>query len=207
MSRRWETHCRSLVDNEILGKSRLHENEIYKRGFDTSNSSKIIKTSSSSSVSSLYSILLVTTRIFCLKLRKKKKNNNNKNQGKERETGCFQSRITNNVSAKTSTKTKCQTSRGQNLYSSSLSFSGLKLSNLNKKDAETQWHTGVRSVCTIFFLNLGRFSSRLHYDALDLYATFKIRSMMIYFVPFWCPAISKVLGLTHVIMSKWVKSH
>ena len=169
MSRRWETHCRPLVDNEILRKSRLHENEIYKRGFDTSNSSKIIETSSSSSVSSLYSILSVTTRIFCSKLRKKK---NNKNQGKERETGCFQSRITNNVSAKTSTKTKYQTSRGQNSYSSSLSFSGLKLSNLNKKDAETEWHTGLRSLCTIFFLNLGRFSSRLHYGTLDLYATF-----------------------------------
>ena len=71
MSRRWETHCRPLVDNEILRKSRLHENEIYKRGFDTSNSSKIIETSSSSSVSSLYSILSVTTRILRLKLRKK----------------------------------------------------------------------------------------------------------------------------------------
>ena len=77
MSRRWETHCRPLVDNEILRKSRLHENEIYKRRFDTSNSSKIIETSSSSSVSSLYSILSVTTRIFCLILRKKKDNKKN----------------------------------------------------------------------------------------------------------------------------------
>ena len=90
--------------------------------------------------------------IFLLEITQK--NNNNKNQGKERETGCFQSRITNNVSAKTSTKTKCQTSRGQNSYSSSLSFSGLKLSNLNKKDAETEWHTDVRFVCTIFFSTL-----------------------------------------------------
>ena len=142
--------------------------------------------------------------IFYLKLRKKiiiKK------QVKEGEIGRFQSRVTNNVSAKTSTKTKYQTSWGQNSYSSSLSFSALKLANLNKKDAETEWHTGVRSVCTIFFLNLGRFSSRLHYGTLDLYATFKIRSVMIYFVPFLCPAISKMLGLTHVVISKWVKSH
>ena len=143
--------------------------------------------------------------IFLLEITQK--NNNNKNQGKERETGCFQSRITNNVSAKTSTKTKYQTSRGQNSYSSSLSFSGLKLSNLNKKDAETEWHTDVRSLCTIFFLNLGRFSSRLHYGTLDLYATFKIRSVMIYFVAFVCPVISEMLGLTHVVISKWVKSH
>ena len=113
MSRRWETRCRPLVDNEILRKSRLHENEIYKGEFGTSNSSKIIKTSSSSSVSSLLSIVPVTTQIFSFKFRKKKK----KKKGKERETGCFPCKVTNYVSTKTRTKTKYQTSRGQNSYS------------------------------------------------------------------------------------------
>lgn len=45
--------------------------------------------------------------------------------------GCFQSsKVTNYVHTKARTKAKYQTSHGQNMYSSSLLFSGLNLSNI-----------------------------------------------------------------------------
>ena len=121
MSRRWKTRCRPLFDNEILRKTRLHENELCKGEFGTSNPSKII-------MSSLYSIIAVTTRFFPLEITWKK-------QGKQRETSCFHSKVTNCVSSKTRAKTKHQTSRGQNSYSSSFTFTDLKPSNL--KDADS----------------------------------------------------------------------
>ena len=145
MSRRSETRCRPPVDNEILRRSRLHKNDTYKGEFGTSNKCVIP-----------VQYYFGHNTNFLLEITHKKNRNNKKT------TGCFrQSRITNNVSAKTSTKTKYQTSRGQNSFLSSLSFSDLKLSNLNKKDAETEWHTDV---LYYFFLNLGRFSSRLRYS-------------------------------------------
>ena len=61
-----------LVVDEILRKSRLNDYDIYKDEFCTSNSSKVIKNSTSSSVSSIYSIIAVVARIFSLKTRKKK---------------------------------------------------------------------------------------------------------------------------------------
>ena len=113
IKRRWETRCRPLVYNEILKKSRLYKNEIYKGEFCTSrDSSKIIKTSSSSSVSCIHSIIAVIT----LKSRKKPY-----------------------ASTKT-TKTKYQTSLGQNSPSSSISFTDLKLSTVHKKSNSFDVH-------------------------------------------------------------------
>ena len=63
-SRRQETRCRALVDNEILRKSGLHQSEICKGQFYTCNSSKLTITSSSSSVSSRESIITAETRFF-----------------------------------------------------------------------------------------------------------------------------------------------
>lgn len=96
----------SLLDNEILRIRRLHEHEIYKGDFYTANSSNLIKTYSSSSVSSNYSITVVVTRNFRWK--------HVKTQGKEHET------FTNYLSTKTMTKTKYQTSRAQHLHSSAV---------------------------------------------------------------------------------------
>jgi len=50
--------------------------------------------------------------------------------GKERKTGCFQSKVTNYVSTKTRTKREYQTFCGLNSYFSLVSFSDLKLSNI-----------------------------------------------------------------------------
>ena len=63
-SRRRETRCGALIDNEILRKSGLHQSEICKGQFYTCNSSKLTITSSSSSVSSRDSIIAVVTRFF-----------------------------------------------------------------------------------------------------------------------------------------------
>ena len=71
-----------------------------------------LKTSSSSSVSSIF--VKCGHKLFFPRV-----NNWNEKQGKERGTGCFQSSKTNFVSTKARTKTKYQTSLGQNSYSSS----------------------------------------------------------------------------------------
>ena len=84
-------------------KTLLHRNEIYRGKFCTSYSSKIISTSI---VSSTYSIIAVMMLIFPLKTRKK--------QSKEHEIGCFQSKVTNDLSTNRRRKTKYKTSRGQN---------------------------------------------------------------------------------------------
>ena len=83
-------------------ESRLHQNEIYKWEFCTSNLPKITKTSSLWSVSSIHSIVAVVKWFYSLKREKQ--------QGKESEGGCFQSKETNYLSTKTRTKTKYQTS-------------------------------------------------------------------------------------------------
>ena len=100
MSHRGENRCRPLVNNEILRQSRPHGGELQGE-FCASNSSIIIKKSSSPSVSSIYSIIAVITRIFPL--------NTLKSQGKKRETGCFPVKVTNCVSTKMGTKTRYHT--------------------------------------------------------------------------------------------------
>lgn len=77
MKHRPETRSWPLIDKAILTKSRLYENEISKADLCTCNSSKIIKTSCLSRVSSAYIIN------FPWKGKKKKK------PGKERETEFF----------------------------------------------------------------------------------------------------------------------
>lgn len=67
-------------------KTLLHKNEIYRGKFCTFYSSKLISTSI---VSSTHSIIAV---IFPLKTRKK--------QSKEHEIGCFQSKVTNDLSTR-----------------------------------------------------------------------------------------------------------
>ena len=82
----------------------------------------------------------VVTRIFRSKTRTTKR-------GKERETiGCFQSQVTNCVSTKTRTKTKYQTSCGQNSYQSSFSFSEQKL------PCKSEITTDARAVSFVIFL-------------------------------------------------------
>ena len=97
MSHSRETRCLRLVDNEILSKSRFHENEIYKGEFGSCSSSKIIEASSSSSVSSRYSLIAVITLTFPLKKKKE-------NHDKEHETDCLQSKVTNEVNENQSTR-------------------------------------------------------------------------------------------------------
>ena len=72
-------------------------------------------------------------------------------------------------------KRKHQTS--QNSYFSLFLFTDLKLSNLKKKDARS----GILTIDLLFMLVWCTLvASRLHYGTLDLYATFKIRSVMTY---------------------------
>ena len=72
-------------------------------------------------------------------------------------------------------KRKYQTS--QNSYFSMFLFTDLKLSNLKKKDAGC----GILTTDLLFMLVWCTLvASRLHYGTLNLYATFKIRSVMIY---------------------------
>ena len=71
----------------------------------------IVKASSLSSISSLHIIIAVLTWISSLKTWQK-------GRCKERETHCFQLKVTYLVSTKTRMKTKYPTSHRQNLYSS-----------------------------------------------------------------------------------------
>ena len=101
---------------KILTKSRLHDNVSFVLPSHQKSSRHRLR-----KVCHPYTALLrFVMRIFSLKHHKKK-------QGKERETGCFQSKVANYVSTKTRPKAKYQTSRGQNSSSSSFSFSDLKL--------------------------------------------------------------------------------
>ena len=74
---------------ELTGVLSLRERDLRMRVLYF-NSSRIIKTFSSWSVSSIHSIIAVGMRIFFLENMKKKK----KKQGEDRETGCFQSKVT-----------------------------------------------------------------------------------------------------------------
>ena len=89
-----------------------------------SNSSKIIKTSSASSIHKWH-YCGRDTNFFRENMKKKKQT---KKHAKERKTGCFQSKVTNYAGTKTRTRTKYQTSCGQNSYLSSFLFCDLKLS-------------------------------------------------------------------------------
>lgn len=94
-------------------KSRLHENEIFKGEFCTSISLKIVKTTAPS-MSSSDSITEVVARTFSAKTQKR--------LDEERGTVCFQSRLQLRQH-EDDDETKYQTSHGQNLNTSSFSFS------------------------------------------------------------------------------------
>ena len=74
------------------------------------------------------------------------------------ETGCFQSKVTNYVSTKTRTNTKCQTSRGQKSYSASFHFSDLRFS--------ICYFYRFRTISFAFFTRvfLRVFKGKIHYD-------------------------------------------
>lgn len=71
-------------------------------------------------MASINSTITAVTRIFSLE--------NTLKKDKQSETGCFQYKVANYISTKTRTKSKYQTYRGQNSYSSWFSFSDIKLS-------------------------------------------------------------------------------
>lgn len=111
--RRLNAGGKLVVGRSWTVKSRLHENEIFKGEFCTYVSLKIVKTSSSSMPSS-DSITEVVARIFSVKTHKK-------DWMKNAELFVFNLSY-NYISTKTTTtKTKYQTSHGQNSYTSSFS--------------------------------------------------------------------------------------
>ena len=73
------------------------------------------------------------------------------------ETGCFQSKVTNYVSTKKRTNTKCQTSRGQKSYLGSFHFSDLRFS-----ICYFRFRTISFAFLTRVFLRV--FKGKIHYD-------------------------------------------